>query len=156
LKASKFYFVCHASNDEVQTFYEKANELGIKDRIVLTGYISDDELKKLYNKCDLFFFPSFYEGFGLPILEAMLGGAYILSADNSSLPEVCGEYAMFCNAYDVNDMADKLVLALNKSLEESMEDKEKRQQYALSFSWEKTAEQTLCAFSKCYTAVICS
>lgn len=149
IKRSKFYFVCHAADKEIQEFYSEAIALGVKNQIVLTGYISDEELKLLYSQCDVFFFPSFYEGFGLPILEAMLGGAFILSADNSSLPEVCGNHAMFCKADDVNDMANKLVLALNESLKESIEDKKERQKYALSFSWEVTADRTLQFFSDC-------
>ena len=149
IKRSKFYFVCHATDKEIQEFYSEAIALGVKNQIVLTGYISDEELKLLYSQCDVFFFPSFYEGFGLPILEAMLGGAFILSADNSSLPEVCGNHAMFCKADDVNDMANKLVLALNESLKESIEDKRERQKYALSFSWEVTADRTLQFFSDC-------
>lgn len=147
-KDLKFIIVCKYSLEEKNKFEEKVQELGIAENIVLTGFISNQELSDLYSTADVFFFPSLYEGFGLPLLEAMLGGCYILSADNSSLPEVCGEYGLYCNANDIDDMALKLQQAIANSLNESLEDKQKRQQYALGFSWEKTAELTYQAFER--------
>lgn len=143
-----FYLVCKYTAQEKDEFDRKARELGIYDNVLLTGFISDDQLSELYNKTDLFFFPSLYEGFGLPLLEAMLGGAYILSADNSSLPEVCGENAMYCDAKDITNMSEKLIDAIDYSASESLEDKQKRQEYALNFTWEKTALQTFRAFNE--------
>lgn len=146
-KAS-MYIVCKYSAEDKSEFYAKVKELGLEGRIKLTGFVSDQELSELYGNSDVFFFPSLYEGFGLPILEAMLSGAFILSADNSSLPEVCGEYAILCNAKDSEDMAEKLYLAFQKANEETLKEKQKRQEYALDFSWEKTATKTL-DFFKC-------
>lgn len=145
---SQLYFVCHAEQKTIDTFYCEAEQLGVKEHIHITGFISDADLKALYAKCDLFFFPSLYEGFGLPIVEAMLGGAFILSADNSSLPEVCGSHAILCNAQDCHDMAEKLLEALLCSQKETVEEKWARQDYALSFSWEKTASKTLRCFEQ--------
>ncbi len=145
---AKLYIVCNATEEQKQSFYREAASLGVGDRVHLTGFISDQELSELYSTCDVFFFPSLYEGFGLPIVEAMLAGAYILSADNSSLPEVCGEYAMLCNAKDTENMADQLVKALEASRQESIADKQQRQKHALCFSWEKTASETLALFEK--------
>ncbi len=146
LQKIKLYIVCKASSDIQEAFYKKVDHFGLSGFVKLTGYIPDEQLSDLYANADLFFFPSLYEGFGLPILEAMLGGAYILSADNSSLPEVCSKYAVLCNAKSDEDMADKLRLALYNASKESVEDKLERQNYALTYSWEKTAMQTLCAF----------
>lgn len=142
-----FYIVCKYAEQEKVEFDKKLKELDIYENVRLTGFIADNDLAELYNRADVFFFPSFYEGFGLPLLEAMLGGAYILSADNSSLPEVCGGHAIYCDAKDVHDMAEKLTEAINKSLSESLEDKQNRQEYALGFTWKKTALQTFSAFS---------
>ena len=140
---STFYFVCHAQSNTEATFYERATQLGVREQIQLTGFISDEALKALYANCDIFFFPSLYEGFGLPIVEAMLGGAYIVSADNSSLPEVCGSRALLCNAQDKKNMAEQLLKAFECASQETAQDKQTRQEYALGFSWEKTAAQTL-------------
>lgn len=139
----KMYVVCKGDNEAQLKFYNKVKKMGLEGRIILTGFIPDEELSELYANSDVFFFPSFYEGFGLPILEAMLGGAYILSADNSSLPEVCGEHAILCNANDIDDMAKKLYMAFQNASNETVEDKRNRQEYALKFSWEKTAKCTL-------------
>ncbi len=144
----RLVIVCQYSAEERCKFEEKLSQLEIKDGVELTGYIPHETLATLYQQADVFFFPSLYEGFGLPLLEAMLGGAYILSADNSSLPEVCGEHALFCNAEDVNDMAEKLVQAVQSSLSESLEAKRARQQYALGFTWKKTAGATFKAFEE--------
>lgn len=141
-KTLKFYIVCKYNVDEKSIFDDKLKQLGVFNDVYLTGFITDDELAELYHIADVFFFPSFYEGFGLPLLEAMLGGAYILSADNSSLPEVCGKHALYCNANDINDMAEKLILAVLSSFEETVKEKQQRQEYALQFSWEKTAQKT--------------
>lgn len=147
-KKAIFYIVCKYAQSEKERFQIKLQQLNIAERVVLTGYIPDEELAALYQSADVFFFPSLYEGFGLPLVEAMLGGAYILSADNSSLPEVCKEHALYCNAHNVDDMAAKLVEAVDNSLKESLEEKQNRQKYALGFTWEKTAEQTYAAMEK--------
>lgn len=145
VRLAEFILVCSLNEEERKTLDKKLKALKITDRVILTGFVSNERLAELYQSCDLFFFPSRYEGFGLPLLEAMLAGAYVLSANNSSLPEVLGNNGMLCDADNVSDMADKLYLALQKSLNESRKVKIKRQEYALSFSWEKTARETLAA-----------
>lgn len=148
VQAAHLYIVCSCPPEQKAAFEQQLNELHIGQHVTLTGFIPDEELAALYAKADLFFFPSLYEGFGLPLLEAMLGGAYILSADNSSLPEVCGPHAIFCKANNIVDMADKLQQALLASSCETAEQKRKRQAYALGFSWEETALQTLQALQE--------
>ncbi len=132
------------------------DELGVRDSVRLTGFLPDEELARLYREADVFFFPSLYEGFGLPLLEAMLGGAYILSADNSSLPEVCAGHAMLCDARDTEDMAKHLREAVCESLQESMVSKRARQEYAREFTWEKTAQKTLAILEDARDQVISS
>ena len=141
-----FYIVCKYLQEEKDRLDKRLRELGICEDVRLTGFITDEELAELYSRADVFFFPSFYEGFGLPLLEAMLGGAYIVAADNSSLPEVCGEYALYCDAGDVDNMSGELIKAIYNSLSESLEDKRKRQEYALGFTWKKTAMESYKAF----------
>lgn len=135
--------ICKYDEDSKKKFDAKLKKLGIKNEVTLTGYVSDQELADYYYKSDVFFFPSLYEGFGLPVLEAMMGGAYVVSADNSSLPEVCGRYALQCNANDTKDMADKLYQAFEILKTETLQQIHERQLYAKQFQWEKTALQTL-------------
>ena len=75
---------------ERRALAQRAAALGIEDDVALIGYIPDEDLNLLYNCCDLFVLPSLYEGFGLPLLEAMTCGACVIASDASSLPEIVG------------------------------------------------------------------
>lgn len=133
-----------ACNDDVKSkYYERLKKKNLEGKVELTGYISEEELGNLYKKAEIFFFPSLYEGFGLPILEAMLGGCYVVSADNSSLPEVCDGHALMCGVDDVDEMAQMLYKGYKNALAESTEEKNARQDYALGYTWENTAWTTL-------------
>ncbi len=81
---------------------EQENQMGIKDRVIHTGMVSKEELIDLYNLADLFVFPSLYEGFGIPPLEAMACGTPVIAADNSSIPEVCGDAAVYFDGRNEN------------------------------------------------------
>jgi glycosyltransferase involved in cell wall biosynthesis len=83
-----------------------------EDEVVITGHISDDELLALYNQCKVFVFPSLYEGFGLPVLEAMACGAPVLAADNSSIPEVVGRTDVLFDAASPAAICARLERAL--------------------------------------------
>ncbi|HGE8241666.1 glycosyltransferase family 4 protein [Aeromonas veronii] len=85
----------------------------VEDRVVFTGRVSDDELKWLYSHASLFVFPSRYEGFGLPILEAMSYNLKILSSNRASLPEVGGSYIEYFDVDDSFDLDKKLVELIN-------------------------------------------
>ena len=146
LETIKFYIICKCDDDTREWFGTKLKKMGLDKNVVLTGFVSDEELADYYANADVFFFPSLYEGFGLPIIEAMLGGAYILSADNSSLPEVCGGHAILGAAADTDGLADKLYQALKNAEQESAGDKNIRQDYACDFTWEDTAMKTLKSF----------
>ncbi len=119
-----------------------ARRLEIKRDVVFTGYVRDEELPLLYNACDLFIFPSLYEGFGMPVLEAMACGVPVLTSNTSSIPEVAGEDAVSVDPTDV----DKMALAIQQILEDAALRERLRQagpKRAAQFSWEKTARQTL-------------
>ena len=106
------------------------------------GYVSDRELKALYSKALCFVYPSFYEGFGLPPLEAMACGCPVVVSDRASLPEVCGEAA----AYVDPDSADDLVAAIKRiysSPEARRAMSEKGLARAALFTWESTAKNLL-------------
>lgn len=80
-------------------------DAAIADFVTFTGFLPDDELRKLYTTADLFVFPSLYEGFGLPILEAMAAGLPVVSSRSASLPEVGGEAAVYCDAANPAELA---------------------------------------------------
>jgi glycosyltransferase involved in cell wall biosynthesis len=116
--------------------YIKAS--GAADRILFTGYVTDDELCALYSSCRAFVYPSLYEGFGLPPLEAMACGAPVIASDIGSIRETVGEAARLIAPLDVNALARSIVRLLE-------DDGERRHlslaglQRAAKFSWERTA-----------------
>ena len=107
------------------------------DTVVYTDFISNESLKSLYNQCATFVFPSFHEGFGLPVLEAMTCGAATICSNNSSLPEVIGlDQAMF-DPKNIDDISDKLLRALeDPSFKKILTDNALER--AALFSWDKS------------------
>jgi len=124
---------------------EAARESGAVDRIHFTGFVTDDDLLQLYNACDLFVFPSFYEGFGLPALEAMACGRAVTCSSTTSLPEVVDGAAILFDPYAVDEIVRALAdLLLDAELRGRME--RLGLQRAAHFSWQKTAQRTLEVF----------
>ncbi|HLH17275.1 MAG TPA: glycosyltransferase family 1 protein [Bryobacteraceae bacterium] len=121
---------------------QAARSSGVEDRIRFSGFVSDDDLLQLYNACDLFVFPSFYEGFGLPALEAMACGRAVACSNTSALPEVVDGAAILFDPYSMDQMVRALRdLLLDDELRRRME--RLGLQRAAHFSWQKTAERTL-------------
>jgi glycosyltransferase involved in cell wall biosynthesis len=110
------------------------------DALIMAGYVTDGELRALYENAACFIFPSFYEGFGLPPLEAMHCGCPVIVSDRASLPEVCGNAAVYCNPDDPADMARQLRLVLT-SAALRRELREAGFARALSFGWQRSADQ---------------
>jgi len=119
------------------------HELGLGDRVIRAGFIPErDDLAALYSAAGLFAFPSLYEGFGLPVLEAMTCGCPVVTADNSTLPEGAGDAARLIDAGDVPGIAAAMRRVLeNDGLREAMVRKGIAQ--AQRFSWDACARKTL-------------
>ncbi len=121
---------------------EAARSSGVEDRIQFTGFVSDADLLQLYNACDLFVFPSFYEGFGLPALEAMACGRAVTCSNTSALPEVVDGAAILFDPYSVDEMVRAMAdLLRDPELRARME--RLGLQRAAHFSWQKSADRTL-------------
>jgi glycosyltransferase involved in cell wall biosynthesis len=120
-------------------------ESGVADRIRMLGFVSDAELLQLYNACDVFVFPSFYEGFGLPALEAMACGRAVACSNASALPEVVDSAALLFDPYRIDEMVRALKdLLLDAELRTRME--RLGLQRAANFNWQKTANAILDVF----------
>jgi glycosyltransferase involved in cell wall biosynthesis len=89
-------------------FVEKIKALNLQNEIIFTEAIPDDDLPLIYCAADMLVFPSLYEGFGYPPLEAMSCGTPVIVSNNSSLPEVVGEAGLYVDASDTKDIADKI------------------------------------------------
>jgi len=126
--------------------YEKIKELigesEYKDDIVLTGYVSKEQKESLYKNATMFLFPSFYEGFGMPILEAQLRSIPVITSNNSSMVEIAGEGAVLIDPFDNNEIAEAIYQIIqdenfkNKMVLEGIFNTKK-------YSWKKCAKETL-------------
>jgi glycosyltransferase involved in cell wall biosynthesis len=119
-----------------------AKKSQVADRIHFTGFVDDEELRRLYGACDLFVYPSFYEGFGLPILEAMACGRAVACSNTSAMPEVADSAALLFDPCSQRDLVFAMRdLLLNPELRQRME--RLGVQRASMFSWSSSAAKTL-------------
>lgn len=122
--------------------FKEARDLYLDNKIIFTGYVSDEELVYLYQKAFCFVLPSYYEGFGIPVLEAMSFGCPVIASFSSSLPEVGGEAALYFDPADYKDLADKVKLLYDdKSLAKELI--RKGRERIKQFSWNTCAKETL-------------
>ena len=122
-------------------------ETGIGDSVVLTGYVPESDLPALYSGALCFIYPSFFEGFGLPPLEAMKCGAPVIAGNATSLPEVVGDAALKVDPFDVSAIAwamDQLI----KDAELRQELRDKGLARARLFDWKETARKTLAVYEQ--------
>lgn len=116
-----------------------------RNQIHHLDYLSDELVALFYSKAEAFVYPSHYEGFGLPVLEAMTLGAPVITSNTSSLPEVAGDAALFVNPDDPMQIVDAILQVINNSnLRRELIEKGKER--AKLFSWERTAMETLKAY----------
>jgi glycosyltransferase involved in cell wall biosynthesis len=110
--------------------------------VIFTGLVEEEELIHLYNAANIYVFPSLYEGFGLPPLEAMKCGTPVVASNSSSIPEICGKgNAIFFDPYKVEEMADKIE-KVYKDADLQAELIEKGIVRASQFTWEITGQKT--------------
>jgi alpha-1,3-rhamnosyl/mannosyltransferase len=122
-----------------------AHSLKIENRIIWLGYVPDNLLPNLYSEATAFIFPSLYEGFGLPIIEAMACGCPTISSNRASLPEIGGDAAHFFDPMEICDMAE--------SIQKVCEDTEYRHtlarrgpEHANNFKWEASFKKHMALF----------
>ena len=129
---------------ELESFIK---QLDLRDHVLLLGYVSDEELCWLYKNCFAFAYPSLYEGFGLPVLEAMGFGAAVITSNTTSLPEVAGEAVHCVNPLNEKDMTDGfLKIETEEGYRKRLKDKAYLQ--ARLFSWEKSAKEVLLIYNR--------
>ena len=125
--------------------FETARSLGLAERVRFAGYVPGEDLPRWYNAAGMFVYPSLYEGFGLPLLEAMACGTPVIAANTSSLPEVVGDAGLLVDPRDADELAGAIRrLAESASLREDLS--ARGRQRAAAYSWRRTAEETLAVY----------
>lgn len=127
--------------------YELPKKLGIEDKVKFLGYVPDQDLPALYSGAKAFLFPSLFEGFGLPILEAWACNCPVLTSNISSMKEIAQNAAILVNPYSVEDIAQGISKITNDQVTRNKLIKSGKEQLK-NFSWEKAAQQTLQVLTK--------
>jgi len=129
-----------------ERFLNKIKKMDVGKSVNLVGFVPDEEIGAIYQQAEAFVFPSLWEGFGLPGLEAMGLGLPVLAARASCLPEIYGEAALYFDPHQTDDLV--------KKIEKIKEDKELREELirkgyeqVKKYSWEKTAKETLLVYN---------
>lgn len=131
----------HRFGDMAQT----ARACGLERRVVCTGRLSVSDLRLLYSHADVFVFPSIYEGFGIPVLEAMACGAPVITSNTTALPEVAGDAAVLVNPENTEELADAIIRVLEDSdLRATL--RAMGFERARRFTWERAAQRTLAVY----------
>jgi glycosyltransferase involved in cell wall biosynthesis len=134
-----------------QAILASVREKRMEDQVIFTGYVPDEDLPALYTAADLFVYPSLYEGFGVPVLEAMACGTPVITSNTSSLPEIAGQAALLVAPYNVPDIAEAIsTVLLNNDLQHTLRTRGLEQ--ARRFSWTETARQTLAVYEQVMSA----
>lgn len=133
--------VCKLSPQSVERYTNLAIERGISERVVLTNFVTNEELIQLYNLATLMAFPSIYEGFGLPVVEAWRCGTPVLTSDNSSLGEIAGDGAIQVDPHSEGAITKGLNKALGETDLEAL--LAKGQERMKLFTWEKVAQTSI-------------
>jgi glycosyltransferase involved in cell wall biosynthesis len=124
---------------------DTARMLGLSDRVVCVGHLSADELRVLYAHADLFAFPSLYEGFGMPVLEAMACGTPVITSATTALPEVVGDAAVLIDPHSPEQLAEALVrMVTDSALRQTL--RAKGFERAKQFTWAQAARMTLAVY----------
>jgi glycosyltransferase involved in cell wall biosynthesis len=118
------------------------NEPEIGSMIHLTGYVPNNELVYIYNHASVFLYPSHYESFGIPLLEAMATGIPVISSAKAAIPEIAGDAAILVDPRD-SDAIQEAITYLLQNESKRLELREKGLKRAFSFNWGKTAKATL-------------
>jgi len=119
-------------------------DLNLTERVRFAGFVSDTDLSRIYRLAVALLYPSIYEGFGLPILEAMASGCPVLTSNVSSMPEVAGDAAHYVDPIDLNSLTSGIRTMLDRKYRAELVERGFRR--VRQFSWQRTAEETLSVY----------
>jgi glycosyltransferase involved in cell wall biosynthesis len=132
-----------------ESLYQKVRTLRLENNVIFTGFVPDDDLPYLYIGAEVFVFPSIYEGFGLPVIEAMAYGVPVVTSNTSSLPEIAGNAGILVDPEDPTAICEGIAdVLLHPQKKEQM--KQDGLIQAQQFSWKRTAEETYKVYQEVY------
>ncbi len=130
-----------------EDFFNALENSSVRDRVILTGFVPDEDLPAVYAGALVFVFPSYYEGFGLPLLEAMAVGVPVVASSAPPLPEIGGDAALYASPDQCEEFVTQILAYLrDETLREEMRERGWRR--ARQFSWERTATQTAAVYAQ--------
>jgi glycosyltransferase involved in cell wall biosynthesis len=132
-----------------ETLYQKVHDLHLDDHVIFTGFVPDQDLPALYTSAEVFVFPSIYEGFGLPVVEAMAYGVPVVTSNVSSLPELVGNAGMLVDPNHPEAICEGLTEVLANPQKQAQM-KQAGLLQAQRFSWRRTAEETYQVYQEVY------
>ena len=136
----------------VEQVFELVESLGLKERVCFTGYVESEDLPALYSLADVFVYPTFYEGFGLPVLEAMACGAPVITSRVSSLPEIAGDAGVLLDPEDETQLAGALERLLRDPAER-VQRAARGLELARAFTWDRTARLTWPVYDRIFSKI---
>ena len=148
IKSDHHLIIVGLSQSEKHHFTKQVQKLGISSNVTFLGFVSEVELIALYNNAQAMLYPSLYEGFGIPVLEAMACGTPVIGSTSASIPEISGDAALLIDPTNLEELYTSLYeISNNKKLREDLSKKGFIQ--ANKFSWSKLAFETLSVYNGC-------
>ncbi|MEI8343869.1 MAG: glycosyltransferase family 1 protein [Candidatus Moraniibacteriota bacterium] len=143
----KFIIAGLIENDQLRELKNKVYEYGLEKRVIIYGYVSDMELQNLYKNASFFIYPSFYEGFGFPVIEAMASRCPVITSNNSSLIEVTPQKKWLVDAFNIDDIREKMEDMASLNLNERFFLIQQNYEFASQFVWANAAKKTWDVFN---------
>lgn len=143
LQSYKFVIAGLIPDDQMILLKEKISQLDLDKNVIIFGYVSEENLISLYQYAKFFIYPSYYEGFGLPVLEAMVSKCPVIASNTSSIPEITPTTRWLVDPYNSRNIAEIMISMVELSSRERSSVIEKNYQFARQFTWEKCARQMI-------------
>lgn len=151
-KKDLFLVIAGTKGKSYDVYKQRTIDLNIEGKVIFPGFIEMSHIPFIYNASNLFVYPSFYEGFGLPPIEAMACGTPVITSNLTSIPEIVGNSALLMDPYDVDELSDKMYYALtDKNLRKMLISR--GLQKAKTLSWQNTAIKTLNAYKDIFNNI---
>lgn len=141
LREYKYIIAGLITNKQLQELKDRIYQLNLKENVILFNYVSEEHLISLYQNAEFFIYPSFYEGFGFPVLEAMASKCPVIASNNSSFLEITPNKKWLVNPYKPREIANKMRDIINLSKNKRTELIEKNYLFSKKFTWQKTAKK---------------